>query len=64
MYLVYSAIDTIITNQLHADDTSQYQPDHELMLRYRAYQAACDKFSYEITAIQKYIPGWTPKFSY
>lgn len=64
MHLVYSAIDTIITNQLYASDTAQCQPYHELILRYRAYQTTCDKFSREITAIQKYIPGWTPKFSY
>jgi len=64
MYLIYSAINTTITNQRQPGDTSERQPAHELMLRYQAYQTTCDKFSREITAIQKYMPGWTPRFLY
>jgi hypothetical protein len=62
MYLAYSAFNTvdtqaqIIANQLHD------QTDNELMLRYQAYQNACNKYSREIASIQKYIPGWMPKF--
>ena len=64
MHLAYSAIDIIATNQPRTNDTQQFHTNHELMLRYRAYETACNKFSSEIAAIQKYMPGWAPKFSY
>jgi hypothetical protein len=31
-------------------------------IRFKAYQSACNKYSKEIAAIQKYIPGWAPAF--
>lgn len=34
----------------------------QLNLRLKAYTAVCDKYSKEITAIQKYLPGWVPPF--
>ena len=62
MYLVHSALTTTAKTQTNA--AQQHQTDHELTIRYQAYQTTCDKFSREIAAIQKYIPGWIPKFSY
>lgn len=64
MHLAYSAIDINTTNTVQKNNTQQRAANHELTIRYQAYQAACNKFSREITAIQKYLPGWTPKFSY
>ena len=62
MHIAYSAIN--ITNNGHhlAEGDNQYQNENELVLRYQAYQTACNKYSSEIAAIQKYIPGWLPKF--
>jgi len=34
----------------------------QLLERYNAYQAVCQKYGDEIAAIQKYLPGWTPPF--
>ena len=61
MYVAYSAI-----NQLQnlPQGKQQAEPQNELQLRYRAYQEACNKYGHEIAAIQKYLPGWEPKFSY
>ncbi len=61
MHLAYSAISTNASNQQQSI-AEERQPDNELMLRYQAYQIACDKYRREIAAIQKYIPGWVPKF--
>lgn len=36
--------------------------DRELQQRYEGYQLACTKYRQEIAAIQKYLPGWAPKF--
>ena len=36
--------------------------NHQLSIRFEAYYAACDKYSKEITAIQKYLPGWVPPY--
>lgn len=36
--------------------------DNQLSIRLKAYYAVCDKYSKEITAIQKYIPEWVPPF--
>ena len=62
MHLAFSAINTndTIRHQLTSDQ--QDQPNADLLLRYQAYQTACDKYSREIAAIQKYIPGWLPEF--
>jgi hypothetical protein len=60
MHLAYSAINTNDSNQQQS--IAEQQPYSNLMLRYQAYQTACNKYSREIAAIQKYIPGWAPKF--
>lgn len=63
MHIAYSAIQQEETNNaqysfMPNDDTCQHEP----LLRYRAYQAACKKLDKEIVAIQKYLPGWMPAF--
>ena len=59
MYIAYSAIQK-------QDDQQQQNPTvplyHERAIRYQAYIETCAKYSNEIAAIQKYIPGWTPTF--
>ena len=58
MYIAYSALN---------DDTHkshQNIDDPETQLRYRAYKQACKKHQVDIAQIQKYIPGWYPKFDY
>jgi hypothetical protein len=62
MHLAFSAINTINNSQHQSTNSQQDQPNVELLLRYQAYQITCDKYSHEIAAIQKYIPGWLPKF--
>lgn len=59
MHIAYSAL-----QQPTADNQYNNTPqtDHEPLLRFLAYQAACTKYSKEIAAIQKYIPGWIPAF--
>ncbi|TWI94047.1 hypothetical protein JN11_04864 [Mucilaginibacter frigoritolerans] len=57
MYIAYSAL-----NQHNPPQNSNNQPQTELQQRYEAYQTVCDKYRHEIAAIQKYLPGWTPKF--
>jgi hypothetical protein len=59
MHLAYSAISPNNDNQRQK---IQSQPHNEILLRYQAYQAACNKYSREIAAIQKCIPGWAPQF--
>ena len=58
MYLAYSAL-----NQ-QAEPTNQHQcaPENEIRIRYQAYQATCNKYSSHIAEIQKYFPGWKPRF--
>ncbi|WP_345102359.1 hypothetical protein [Mucilaginibacter panaciglaebae] len=34
--------------------------NNQLSIRLEAYYAACHKYSKEITAIQKHLPGWIP----
>jgi hypothetical protein len=55
MHIVYSALSTL-----------QQKPanKHHKQLRQRlqAYHSTCDKYSREIAAIQKYLPGWVPPF--
>ncbi|MCR8558324.1 hypothetical protein KXD93_11745 [Mucilaginibacter sp. BJC16-A38] len=60
MHLAYSAIGT--TNNNPQNGTTQHEPENEQLLRYLAYQSTCEKFSREIAAIQKYLPGWKPEF--
>jgi len=50
-----------------ANRDNKLQPTHSsttdenlLHLRLKAYYATCNKYSKEITAIQKYMPGWVP----
>jgi hypothetical protein len=62
MHLAYSAINTTDNYQYQSSVMNNDQPDNELMLRYQAYQTACNKYSREIAAIQQYLPGWAPKF--
>ena len=57
MYIAYSAISDAATAQATLPDA-----ENERLLRYQAYRYTCDKYSKEIAAIQKYIPGWLPKF--
>jgi len=59
MHLAYSAI---ATNYYQPINTEPENTETEIMLRYQAYQATCEKHRHEIAAIQKYIPGWLPKF--
>ena len=57
MHLAYSAINQMNNNQQNSDLP---QADNERLLRYQAYQQACEKYRHEIAAIQKYLPGWLP----
>jgi len=60
MHIAYSALSIInqqSNNQLH-------HTDHELAIRYHAYQKVCNNYSAEIAAIQKYIPEWMPVFKH
>jgi hypothetical protein len=59
MYLAYSAINNTDNSQ---QQNNQSETDNELLLRYQAYQTTCNKYSHEIASIQKYLPGWMPKF--
>jgi len=60
MHLVHSAIRIITTNHHSLENNQQQQLSDEIILRYYAQQTTCDKYSREIAAIQKYLPGWTP----
>jgi hypothetical protein len=57
MHIAYSAL-----SNNHQKQNQLPQPENELVLRYQAYQTACSKYSREIAAIQKHMPGWMPKF--
>jgi hypothetical protein len=59
MHLAYSAISTITNQQ---SNTQHHEPENEQLLRYLAYRQTCEKYHHEIASIQKYIPGWVPKF--
>jgi hypothetical protein len=59
MHLAYSA--------LHATDDPKHEPGNpkhatEIQLRYYAYLETCTKYRNHITEVQKYLPGWMPKF--
>jgi len=60
MYIAHSALRNLNPRRktknrpaLAADQTQN---------RYQAYQTICHKYRREIADIQKYIPGWQPKF--
>lgn len=36
--------------------------NNQTQIKLKGYYAACHKYSKEITAIQKYLPGWVPPF--
>ena len=59
MYIAYSAIQQQDDQQ---QPSSTVPPNHERIIRYQAYIETCAKYSNEIAAIQKYLPGWTPAF--
>lgn len=52
MYIAYSALRNKKENAQPANK--------KLTQRHKAYVAACNKYSNEIIAIQKYFPGWMP----
>lgn len=54
MYIAYSALRPTNKSKLK---------DNELKQRMEAYRDTCKKYSREITAIQKYLPGWMPPFA-
>ena len=56
MYIAYSALN---------DDKNSHQnfDDPTTQLRYRAYKQVCKKHQEYIAQIQKYIPGWYPRFN-
>jgi hypothetical protein len=56
MHLVYSKISPGLP------PNKVIQNEDEMLIRYMAYQEACEKHRNKITEIQKYIPGWMPKF--
>jgi hypothetical protein len=61
MHIVYSALRQNTVNQPEiSQSTANELP--EPIIRYQAYQAACQKLNNEILAIQKYLPGWMPTF--
>lgn len=58
MHLVYSALQT--TPQ--QTNTGKPHADEHHKLRCQAYRETCNKYTREIAAIQKYLPGWIPAF--
>lgn len=62
MHIAYLSVDTIDPNLISLTDELDKQTHNEAQLRYLAYQRVCSKYSDEIASIQKYIPGWMPKF--
>jgi hypothetical protein len=61
MRLVYSALQDTGSNS-KAPSNQNKPVSRKLRLRYRGYQAACQKYEQEIAAIQQYLPGWKPAF--
>lgn len=59
MYVAYSALSAATDTQVN---NQQPKLENERLLRYKAYQATCQKLSAQIAAVQKYIPGWMPEF--
>lgn len=62
MHLAYSAINN--NNDVTPGNGSINGSETELSLRFKAYLKTCEKFRKEIAAIQSYLPGWTPEFTY
>lgn len=58
MYLAYSALDP------STQAGQQNQISEQLLIRYQAYLAVCEKRKSEIAAIRKYLPDWKPNFNY
>jgi len=60
MYIAYSALHDLNTQneQNNQNQTAANQPQK----RNQAYRTICSKYRREIADIQKYIPGWQPKF--
>jgi hypothetical protein len=61
MHLVYSASQNTDSN-IKATVSISKPTSRTAKLRYRGYQAACQKYKHEIAAIQQYMPGWQPAF--
>ena len=57
MYLAYSAL-----RPCAKLNGSHPETNPELLLRYQVYLNACSKYRTHIAEIQKYFPGWQPKF--
>lgn len=64
MHIAYSALNQPNAAAVFPLDSNIDNNDDlsEPLLRYQAYLAACQKLGKEITAIQKYSPGWLPAF--
>lgn len=62
MHIVHSVIRIIAADHQATNEEHGSSPGNEITLRYQAYQTACRKYSLEIAAIQKYLPGWMPEF--
>lgn len=62
MYIAFSALRQQSTNHCDQNNTELLN-DPEAVLRFKAYEVVCEKYKDEITAIQKYIPGWMPAFN-
>jgi hypothetical protein len=58
MYIAYSALREPNPQNEQNNQTLTDQPQN----RNQAYRAICNKYRREIADIQKYIPGWQPKF--
>lgn len=58
MHIVYT-----LTRENQAQPKSGRITDNDqTLIKLKAYYAACNKYSKEITEIQKYLPGWVPPF--
>jgi hypothetical protein len=62
MYIAFSAFQQS-TGENHNQNNQGISNEHEALQRFEAYRAACEKYRDEITAIQKYMPGWMPAFN-
>jgi hypothetical protein len=60
MHLVHSAFNITITETFSQNALRHQQAADDSTARNMAYQSVCNKYSREIAAIQKYIPGWMP----
>ena len=58
MHIAYTALQESKPRPTHGSVTD----DNQLLIRLKAYYAVCDKYSKEITTIQKHLPGWVPPF--